>query len=217
MATGPLGERVAERRDQAHQPFEPDLGKPHRWRAAPLEWKTSVGKRPTDGHHEEPLSCAHGLLSGRDARHLLYVTASIVGMDAPVAAAPPPSTTLATSKIASHTDQVASSLPMIVRFTAPHYQLLCPVCPGAEPRKGHHAKVVLVPLAGSFSACLARYQVRDDFSERLLNSRNHFQRRVLAAHRSIQPQTSITKMLLANPKMLGNKMNKTGIIIGVKI
>ncbi len=29
MATGALGERVAERRDQAHQPFEPDLGKPH--------------------------------------------------------------------------------------------------------------------------------------------------------------------------------------------
>jgi hypothetical protein len=27
--TGTLGERVAERRDQAHQPFEPDLGKPH--------------------------------------------------------------------------------------------------------------------------------------------------------------------------------------------
>ncbi len=27
----------------------------------------------------------------------------------------------------------------------------------------------------------------------------------------------IDKMLLANPKMLGNKMNKTGIIIGVKI
>ncbi len=41
-------------------------------------------------------------------------------------------------------------------------------------------EALLVPLAGSFSACLARYQVRDDFSERLLNSRNHFQRRVLA-------------------------------------
>jgi len=27
----------------------------------------------------------------------------------------------------------------------------------------------------------------------------------------------VGKMLLANPKMLGNKMNKTGIIIGVKI
>jgi hypothetical protein len=27
--TGTLGERGAERRDQAHQPFEPDLGKPH--------------------------------------------------------------------------------------------------------------------------------------------------------------------------------------------
>jgi len=29
---------------------------------------------------------------------------------------------------------------MIVRFTTPHYQLLCP---GAEPGKQHHAKVVL--------------------------------------------------------------------------
>jgi hypothetical protein len=29
---------------------------------------------------------------------------------------------------------------MIVRFTAPHDQLLCP---GAEPGKWHHAKVVL--------------------------------------------------------------------------
>ncbi len=38
---------------------------------------------------------------------------------------------------------------------------------------------VLVPLAGSFSACSARYNVRDDSSKRLLNVRNHFQRRVL--------------------------------------
>jgi hypothetical protein len=49
-------------------------------------------------------------------------------------------TTLATSKIASHINQLASSLTMIVRFTAPHDQLLRP---GAEPRKWHHAKVVL--------------------------------------------------------------------------
>jgi hypothetical protein len=42
IASGPLGERAAERRDQAHQPFEPDLGKPRR--AAPcLGRKTSVG------------------------------------------------------------------------------------------------------------------------------------------------------------------------------
>jgi len=39
----------------------------------------------------------------------------------------------------------------------------------------------LVPLAGSFSACLARCRVHGDFSERLLNVRNHFQRRVLGA------------------------------------
>ena len=50
------------------------------------------------------------------------------------------STTLATSKVASHIDQLASSLTMFVRFIAPHYQLLCP---GAEPRKWHHVKVVL--------------------------------------------------------------------------
>jgi len=37
----------------------------------------------------------------------------------------------------------------------------------------------LVPLAGSFSACSARYNVRDDSSKRLLSVRNHFQRRVL--------------------------------------
>jgi len=41
----------------------------------------------------------------------------------------------------------------------------------------------LVPLAGSFSACSARYNVRDDSSKRLLNVRNHFQRRVLALER----------------------------------
>ena len=29
IVTGTLGERGAERRDQAHQPFEPDLGKPY--------------------------------------------------------------------------------------------------------------------------------------------------------------------------------------------
>ncbi len=37
----------------------------------------------------------------------------------------------------------------------------------------------LVPLAGSFSAFSARYNVRDDSSKRLLSVRNHFQRRVL--------------------------------------
>ncbi len=63
MATGPLGERVAERRDQAHQPFEPDLGKPHRPRDTRLGRKTSVGKRPTDGDQGEPMSRAHGLFA----------------------------------------------------------------------------------------------------------------------------------------------------------
>ncbi len=34
MVTGTLGERGAERRDQTHQPFEPDLGKPYVARSA---------------------------------------------------------------------------------------------------------------------------------------------------------------------------------------
>ena len=48
----------------------------------------------------------------------------------------------------------------------------------------------LVPLAGSFSACSARYNVRDDSSKRLLSVRNHFQRRVLAT-----PTTPIVTVL----------------------
>jgi hypothetical protein len=44
MVTGTLGERVAERRDQAHQLFEPDLEKPHmHYMEIGVEWKTSVG------------------------------------------------------------------------------------------------------------------------------------------------------------------------------
>ncbi len=57
----------------------------------------------------------------------------------------------------------------------------------------------LVPLAGSFSACSARYNVRDDSSKRLLNVRNHFQRRVLGpmlmlivgpVQRTMRPKTA---------------------------
>ncbi len=47
--TGMLGERVAERRDQAHQPFEPDLGKPH---VAPDERPMNA-----DGAEDERREC----------------------------------------------------------------------------------------------------------------------------------------------------------------
>ncbi len=62
----------------------------------------------------------------------------------------------------------------------------------------------LVPLAGSFSACSARYNVRDDSSKRLLNVRNHFQRRVLVV--AAMGVTLIVALILLRPRLRSPKL-----------
>src|SRR5688572_27876562 len=61
-ATGTLGERAAERRGQAHQPLEPDLGKPRGAHDAPASRRTSVGNA---AEGRRPPWSSFGLRGGR--------------------------------------------------------------------------------------------------------------------------------------------------------